>query len=174
MAQIGSKVVGLAVTYFVFEYTTKACEKPLAHIVSELQRRSLVDIIADMVSYLEDAGLSMMMRTPKKSKGVLPEPQTKRKAKTSKPKTKRSKSPTKNRSPKPQAPVIELCERCLDTHNTVEMLRKVAADMQLPYPGEDVQPCSLCKDRAHRLHDLEMQSVLLSPSKGHSASRSVY
>uniref|UniRef100_A0A7S0VX16 Uncharacterized protein n=1 Tax=Hemiselmis tepida TaxID=464990 RepID=A0A7S0VX16_9CRYP len=164
-AQTLTKILGLAVTYVVFEFTTRTCEKPVAHLIQELQRRPLSDIIADAVAYLEEAGYSLMMRTTKQPKGALPDP-PKPAAKSAASAAKPAKGDSMEGSPKLKIPLTELCDRCLDTFATVERLRRVAAEMQLPYPGDDAQPCSLCKDRAHRLYDLE-RHVLLSPGKGH-------
>uniref|UniRef100_A0A6U2BL85 Uncharacterized protein n=1 Tax=Hemiselmis andersenii TaxID=464988 RepID=A0A6U2BL85_HEMAN len=162
-AQTLTKVLGLAVTYVVFEFTTRACKKPVAHLIQDLQRRSLSDIIADAVAYLEQAGYSMMMRTPKQPKGALPE-QPNPAVPRAEPGAKPTKPASPGGSPKPKIPLTELCDRCLDTFATVERLRGVAAEMKLPYLGDDVQPCSLCRDRAHRLYDLE-RTVLMSPVK---------
>jgi len=163
-AQTVAKILGLAMTYVLFEFTTKACEKPIAHCIAELQRRPLSDIIADAMAYLEEAGYSLMMRTPKQSKGALPdarEPPARQDA----PGSAQPKKSVSAGSPKLKIPMSDLCDRCVDTFATVERLRRVAAEMQLPYPGDDAQPCSLCRDRALRLYDLE-RSVLLSPAKG--------
>mmetsp|Transcript_47851 Transcript_47851/g.116519 ORF Transcript_47851/g.116519 Transcript_47851/m.116519 type:complete len:162 (-) Transcript_47851:91-576(-) len=145
MAETLIKIAGLCVTYMAFQTATDACREPVARAVEKIERQGLLQFLVDFVAMLEEAG----------GRAIAECASSKPRNKAQQTWTHSPQQRSHRTKPTINVPVTDLCDMCLENFRTVEELRSVAIKMGLPYPGDEMEPCHFCRDRAMSLYKLE-------------------